>query len=437
MSRPAALRAVGPLALLLTAAAPVAAQVQVFAGARVLPVTAPPIESGVLVVEDGRIVAVGAEGEVEIPAGAVVRRLAGRTIVPGLVDSHSHVADVSGGDGSEPLQPAVRALDGVDFRADTIGKARAGGITTVNVMPGSGLRLAGQTVYLKLRASGSRVEDWLLCPRAGICGGMKMANGTNSLRDRGEFPRTRGRSAALARGLFVRALDHRGKRERTAGDPAKAPARDLGLEAVLELLDGRRVVHHHTHRADDIETVLRLAEEFGFRVVLHHVSDGWTIADRIAAAPVLGVSINVMDAPGGKHENAGRRLETPAILDRAGVAVAISTDDSVTDSRFLLRSAALAVRGGLPEETALEAVTIVPARMLDLEARIGSLEPGKDADFAILSGAPFSAWTRVEETWVEGEQVFDRTGETGRFQAGGYRVYRERESGLAHLDSCD
>jgi imidazolonepropionase-like amidohydrolase len=399
-------------------------RVQVFRGARILPVEGAPIERGVLVVAEGRIVAVGAEGEVAIPEGARVRDLEGKTLIPGLVDPHSHIAEVAGGDRSGTLHPAARALDAIDVRAASVEKARAGGITTVNVMPGSGHLISGQTAYLKLRTGGARVEDWLLCtdPEGQVCGGLKMANGTNPLRDAGAFPRTRGRSAALVRAQFLRAAEHQEKLAAAKGDPARVPARDLGLEALVEVLQGRRIVHFHTHRADDILSALRLGEELGFRPVLHHVSDGYLLAPEIAAAGAA-CAINVMDAPGGKHENAGRRLETMAVLAAAGVDVAVQTDDPVTDSRYFLRSAALAVRGGLAPARALEAVTLAGARMLGLEGRVGSLVPGKDADFVVLSGDPFSVWTQVEETWVEGERVFDRSGEKRKYQVGGEGVF--------------
>jgi imidazolonepropionase-like amidohydrolase len=409
-------------------AIPAGAEVQAFFAATVHPAAGPPIAGGaVLLVEDARVLAVGVEGEVEVAAGAVRYTLAGKVLIPGLVDTHSHIGDDSGGDASKPLQPEVRALDGIDIRSPSFGRARAGGITTVNVMLGSGLLLSGQTAYLKLRAEGSRIEDWLLCVGEGrICGGLKMANGTNPQRPApGAHPQTRAKAAQLVRELFIKAQEHQARVAAAEGDAAKLPPRDLGLEALIEALEGRRVVHYHTHRADDIATVLRLAREFGFPVVLHHVSDGWALPEAIAAAGgVLGAAINVMDSPGGKHENAARRWETPAILATHGVPVAIQTDDSVTDSRFLLRSAALAVRGGLDREEALRALTVHGTRMLGLDHRLGTLAPGKDADFVVLSGDPFSVWTLVEETWVDGRRVFSRAGETRIFQTGGYGVFR-------------
>ncbi|RMF52791.1 MAG: amidohydrolase [Bacteroidetes bacterium] len=403
------MRNVGLLVLLLLWPSVALAQEQpvVFRGATLYPISGPPIEQGVLVVRQGRIVAVGPEGAVDLPDGAVVHDVTGKVIMPGLVDTHSHVGRVEGGDRSAPLHPAVRTLDAIDVRHSSVHRARAGGITTVNVMPGSGHLLSGQTAYLKLRR-GDTVEDLLLCrdPLQEICGGLKMANGTNPQGDP-PFPGTRARAAALVRQQFAKALAYRRKVEQAAGDASRMPERDLDMEALLEVLDGRRVVHFHTHRHDDILTVLRLRREFGFRVVLHHVSEAWKVADEIAAAGVPA-SIIVLDAPGGKQEASEIRMENGAVLENAGVDVAFHTDDLITDSRWFLRSAALGVRAGMSAAKALEALTLAGARMLDLADRVGSLEPGKDADFIVLSGDPLSVYTHVEQTWVEGQKVFDR-----------------------------
>jgi imidazolonepropionase-like amidohydrolase len=359
----------------------------------------------VLVVRDGLIARVGSIDDTEIPVGATVRDIAGLTVMPGLVDTHSHIGGGSGADGSAPLQPEVRILDSIDVRSPGLQRAQAGGITTVNVMPGSGHLCSGQTLYLKLR-DGETIDELLIRTEGGgIAGGLKMANGTNSQGD-APFPGTRAKSAALVREKFLAALDYRAKLERAAGDPAKLPARDLGLEVLLEVLDGKRIVQHHTHRHDDILTVLRLREEFGFRVVLHHVSDAHEVAAEIAAAGVP-CSATLVDSPGGKLEARGLSMETCAVLEKAGVAVALHTDDGITDSRLFLRSAALAVRAGMSRAKALEALTIAGARMLDLDERVGSLAVGKDADFVILDGDPLAARTRVLETWVEGHRVFD------------------------------
>lgn len=393
-----------------------------YTGATVINATGQTVKDGVLVVRGGKIVAVGPRSSTRVPGGAQVVDVAGKVIMPGIVDTHSHIGGAAGADGSAPIQPDVRVLDAVNVRDTSLMRARSGGITTVNIMPGSGHLLSGQTVYIKLRR-GSTIEDLAIRDAAGnLAGGIKMANGTNPLRanSTGPFPGTRAREASLVREQFVRAQDYREKVRRAAGDKTKLPPRDLSMEALAEALDGKRVVHFHTHRHDDILTAIRLSKEFGFRVVLHHVTEGWKVADEIARANVPA-SITVVDSPGGKLEAVDARLETAAMLDRAGVLVAIHTDDYITDSRLLLRSAALTVRGGLSREKAVYALTLAGARMLDLQDRTGSLEAGKDADFIVLSGDPFSVYTHVLETYVEGVKVFDRSDKQDRLYAtGGY-----------------
>jgi imidazolonepropionase-like amidohydrolase len=371
----------------------------------------------VLVVRAGRIVAVGPASEVRPPEGATVHDLSGAVLIPGLVDTHSHVGGGWGADGSKPIQPDVRIMDSIDCRDSGFQRAQAGGITTANVMSGSGHLMSGQTAYLKLRDSHTIDAMLYRWPDGAPMGGMKMANGTNSQRD-APFPGTRGKSAALVREQFVKAQAYRDKLARAGDDPKERPDRDLELEALLEVLDGRRIVQHHTHRHDDILTVLRLADEFGFRVVLHHASEAAKVADEIAAAGVP-VSLIMIDSPGGKLEAMDFDARAGGVLERAGASVAFHTDDWINDSRLFLRSGALGVRFGMSEAAALAALTLNGARMLDLADRIGSLEAGKDADFVVLSGPPFSVWTQVLETWVAGEKVFDRESAADRLWAEG------------------
>ncbi len=376
-----------------------------FTGATVIPVSGPPVTDGVLVIDGSKIVAVGPRAATPVPAGAEVVDATGKTIIPGLVCTHSHIGAPSGGDASSPIQPEARVLDAIDIRDPSVARARAGGLTTVNIMPGSGHLVSGQTLYLKLR-TGRTIEDLALRnPDGTVAGGLKMANGTNSLREP-PFPGTRGKSAALVRQELLKAREYQRKVAAAADDAAKRPDRNLAMEALVEVLEGRRVVHHHTHRADDILSVLRLKREFGFQVVLHHVSDAWQVADEIAAAGV-GCSIINLDSPGGKLEVRDIDWKNGAELVRRGVVTAVHTDDPITDSRWMLRSAALGVRGGMTREQALESVTLAGAKLLGLDQRLGSLEPGKDADLVVLSGDPLSVYTRVLETWIDGERVFD------------------------------
>lgn len=396
---------------------------QAFVGATLHPVDGPIIEDGVLVVEDGVFVAVGPRADTPVPAGARVVELSGRHVIPGLVDTHSHIGGGQFNDALGPIQPALSAIDTIDVSHVSVARVRAGGVTTANVMPGSGKLMGGQTAYLKLRDA-STVDELLLCrPRAAplpvpesgplrrreICGGMKLANGTNPQGEGGD-PRSRMGAAwlqreALARGeAFV---------EEGASD-----LRDLEAQGLAEVVTRQRTVHFHTHRADDIATIVGLRREFDLDVVLHHVSEAWKVVD-LLAADAIPCSLIVIDAPGGKQEAQQLALHNGALLEAAGVPVAFHTDDPITDSRLFLRSAGLAVRAGMTPSGALAALTLVPAQMLHLDDRIGSLTVGKDADFAVLSGPPLSVWTHVDETWVEGTRVFDRSTDAGRHLATG------------------
>jgi imidazolonepropionase-like amidohydrolase len=190
---------------------------------------------------------------------------------------------------------------------------------------------------------------------------------------------------------------------------------------------GKRIVHHHTHRHDDIMTAIRISREFGFPVVLHHVSEGWKVAEEIAQAGVP-CSMILVDSPGGKLEARYLLPETGRILEQAGVRTAFHTDDWITDSRIFFRMAAMAVRAGMSREKALEGLTLAGAEMIGLEKRIGSLAVGKDADFIVLNGDPLSVYTKVEQTWVEGQKVFDRADPDDRLYAvGGYGAGHDQE----------
>ena len=421
--------------LLLTAAAALGAQEtpQAFIGARLLPIVGEPIESGTLVVHRGKILAVGAD--VEVPAGAERHDASGKWLMPGLVDTHSHVGGVSGGDRSGPIQPEVRTLDSINARDARIQKAQAGGVTTANIMSGSGHLLSGQTTYVKYRDA--KTVDGLVLRNAdgSVAGGIKMANGTNPRRDP-PFPGTRAKAAALLRARLIEAREYREKVARAAAEGDDPPARDLGLEALAEALEGTRIVHHHTHRHDDILTVLRIAEEFGLRVVLQHASDAHLVAEEIAASDeVIGTSLILIDAPGGKIEAKDNDFSSGAALEAAGALTGFHTDDGVTDSRFFLRQAALAVRAGMSRERALYGMTMAGAVMMDLSDRVGSLEPGKDADFILLDGDPLSVYAHVLETWVDVERVFNRADPDDLLYAvGGYGASHDQWMSVHDLE---
>jgi len=309
--------------------------------------------------------------------------------------------------------------------------AVAGGITTANIMPGSGNVIGGQTVYVKLR--GRTIESMRIADMP-VLGGLKMANGENP-KGYGsgrrnvppQAPGTRMKVAALQREQFIKARDYQQKwaayrKAAAAGKDVPQPEKDLALEPLVEVLERKRTVHFHSHRADDLMTALRIASEFDFEIVLHHVTEGYRVADELARRKVP-VSLTLVDSPGGKLEAAALLEENAAILDKAGVKVAINTDDFITESRFFLRTGGIAMRGGMSEDAALRALTLHPAQMLHLDGRLGSLEKGKDADFVVLSGPPFSIYTQVLETYIDGVRVFDRSQpKDWAYQAGGFAL---------------
>ena len=381
-----------------------------FINTRIIPIVGDPIEQGILIVQNGKITAVGDARTVRLSSEVTIVDLKGKVIMPGFVDTHSHVGSPAGADSTAPIQPDVRILDSVNPRALSLQRAQAGGITTVNVMPGSGHLDSGQTLYLKLRDDALKIDDLLILDKDGkYMGGIKFANGTNALRTgSGPFPGTRAKSAALVRDQFIKAQEYRAKIAKAGSDKTKLPPRDLAMEALVEVLDRKRVVHFHTHRHDDIMTALRLAKEFNFRIVLQHVSEAWKVADEIAKSGAHS-SIIMIDSPGGKLETVEVDYKNGAALEKAGAPFGFHTDDGITDSRWFIRSAGVAVRAGLSRDKALYAMTMAGAIMLDMADRVGSLETGKDADFIVLSGDPLSIYTHIEQTWVEGKKVFDRS----------------------------
>jgi len=400
---------------------------------RLHPVSSAPIDQAVMIVQNGKIVAVGTQKEVTIPEGAERHELPNAVIIPGLVDTHSHIgiyprpsvpAHSDGNEMSGPVQSGIRALDAIFPDDPGIRMAVAGGVTTANIMPGSGNVIGGQTLYVKLRG---RTVEQMQIVGAKVVGGLKMANGENPKgygRNKGVAPFTRMKVASLQREQFVKAREYQQKWQRyreVEGDKkGPMPDRDINLEPLVEVLERKRTVHFHCHRADDLLTAMRIAEEFDFEIVLQHATEGYRVVDELVAKKIP-VSLTLVDSPGGKAEVMGLLEENAGILDQKGVLVALNTDDSVTESRFFLRTGSMAVRGGMSESSALKAITLNAAKMMHLDHQLGTLEKGKDADFVILSGAPFSVYTQVLETYIDGQRHFQR-GERRdwSYQSGGY-----------------
>ena len=369
--------------------------------ARIVPITSPPF-TGTLLATDGVITAVGPE--LEIPEGVQRIDAHGAWLLPGLIDAHVHLGmhpegeDSSGTDVNEMTDPnmaAVRAIDAIDPFDPGFDDALAGGITTVNVNPGSGNPIGGQTVAI--HTHGRWIDEMVLRAPSGI----KSALGENPKRiygGKGKTPSTRLGTAMVIREAFIEAQNYM-----AAADPAK---RDAKLEALAMVLRREIPWRQHAHRTDDVATALRLAEEFGYELVLDHGTEAHVLADVVAArnVPVL---IGPLFTTKSKVELRGRSLANPRRLAEAGVEISIITDPPVIPINFLIHQCTLAVKEGLDPDTALRAVTINPAKVLGLEDRLGSLEVGKDADVVLWSGDPLNVLSRALRVWIGGKQVME------------------------------
>ncbi|WP_250444472.1 amidohydrolase [Actinotalea sp. C106] len=386
-------------------------------GGYVVPITSAPLDGGTVLLVDGRITAVG--HDVEVPAGARVVDATGRWVLPGLVEAHGHVGVAEEGEGREgddvnemtgPDMAGVRALDGINVDDEGFRDALSGGITTVVVKPGSGNPIGGQTVAIKTWG-GRTVDEQVISEAVSI----KSALGENPKRvygDKKQLPSTRLGAAKVIRDAFVEAQHYRAARDAAAAKDEPF-ARDLGLEALARVLDGELAWDQHCHRHDDIATALRLAEEFGYRLVLNHGTEGHKLADVLAERDVP-VIYGPMFTSRSKPELRDRAMTNLAAMAAAGVRVAITTDHPVVPINYLVHQATMAVKDGLPRTTALEALTTNPAAFMGLEARVGALEPGRDGDVVLWSADPLDVHSRVEHVLVEGVTVYTWDAEAAR-----------------------
>ncbi len=382
-------------------------------GGRVVPVTGEPIEGGTVLLDAGKIVAVGGP-DLEVPAGAEVIDAAGKWVLPGFIDAHAHVGlaeEAEGWAGSDvnemtnPVTAYVRALDAINPADQGFRDAIGGGVLAVNINPGSGNPIGGQTAAVK--CWGRVVDQMVLREPAGL----KSALGENPKRvygERKETPSTRLGTAAVIREAFVQASNYLARLAAAEDQPPserKPVDRDLGLEALGRVLRREIPWRQHCHRADDIATAMRLSREFGYRLVIDHGTEAHLLADLIAAESIP-VIIGPLFTSRSKVELRNRSLANPGRLAAAGVTIAITTDHPVVPINFLIHQASLAVKEGLDRETALAAVTINPARILGIDDRLGSLEPGKDADLVIWSGDPLDVTSRAERAYQDGREIY-------------------------------
>ncbi|WP_409462363.1 amidohydrolase [Amycolatopsis sp. GA6-003] len=397
-------------------------------GGYVVPVGAAPIEGGTVLIEDGRISRVGTEADVEVPEDAELVDASGSWVLPGFIDAHAHLGVHEDGEGwagndtnemTDPNGARFRAVDGIDPYEPGFDDALAGGVTSVVIKPGSGNPIGGQTIGVK--TWGRSILDMTFAEQVSV----KSALGENPKRVYGEkkvTPSTRLGVAAILREAFTKARNYQAKREhaRSEGKPFET---DLTNETLAKVLDGELYWDQHVHRADDMVTAIRLADEFGYKLVINHGTEGHLIADLLAEREIP-VILGPLFTTKSKVELRNRTLRSAGILARAGVKIAITTDHPVIPINFLVYQAALAVKDGLDPETALKALTLHPAQMLGLDDRIGTLTPGLDADVVLWSGDPLDVMNRAMRVFVRGQEVYHFDESTGEGVSADRR-YRE------------
>ncbi len=373
------------------------------------------IEGGMIQIdkESGKIVAVGKK--LTVGKGDEVIDAAGKVIHPGYIDTHTHLGlheESIGWEGrdvnemTDPTTPQMRAIDGVYMGDEGFRDALKAGITTVEVKPGSGNVIGGLCVTLKTWSPGpGRIVDSAVLRSPS---GMKAAFGENPKRVYGEqkkSPSTRMGVAATFRDIIIRTLNYLEKQ--TKAEPDKPFERDLKLESLALVLRGEIPFRIHSHRADDIMTVLRIRDEFGFPMVLEHCTEAWKVADELVKRNIAA-SVGPLMTSRSKVELRDRTFRAPSLLQQAGVKVSICTDHPVIPIQHLVTQVILAVRDGMDGREALKAVTINPAEMLGVDERVGSIAPGKDADIVIRDRHPLDITSIVEQVLINGQVVCRR-----------------------------
>lgn len=368
------------------------------------------IKNGRILIEDGKIKAVGTD--ISLPEDTEIIDAKGGIITPGLIDCHTHICNfneprtnpgprLDGNEGSDPITPQLRALDAVNPEDWAIEPVRKAGFTTVYTQPGSGNIIGGMGIAMKLR--GHTAEEMVIPGTEE----MKFALGENPKRFHGleqqRMPWTRMGTAALLRETLYKAKNYSDRLKAAETDPSKAPEPDFKLDALVKVVRGEQRVRIHCHRADDIMTAIRIGKEYGLDFTLEHATEGYKVRDVIAENHIICVVGPLLLAP-VKQEVWGLKLEDAGLLTEAGVKVCL-TADTGSETAWLPVHAGLLTRRGMLEEDIMKGLTIYPAEVLNLEHRIGSLEPGKDADIAVFDGNPLSNLTLCRMTMIEGEMV--------------------------------
>ncbi len=363
------------------------------------------IQNGTILIRDEKIEEIG-EGTIEIPSSYQVMDVDGSIITPGLIDVHTHlgIEEMETGEEGEdlneetnPITPELRVIDGIYMSDPAIEDARKAGVTTVQILPGSSNVIGGEMAVVKMRKDIVVDRCILKAPS-----GMKAALGENpkmTFGSKGKAPMTRMGVAAMLRQALIDAKeyqDHFEKGETT---------RHLDKENLVKVLTKEIPLRVHAHRADDIVTILRIKEEFDIEVTIEHCTEGHLIADYISERDVM-VSVGPTMSPKSKIELKNKSWETPKALADANILFTLTTDHSVIGIEHLITSAIMAVKHGISEQQALQAITYSAAVYMGVEDRVGSLEKGKDADLVIWNGDIFDLRSDVTHTMIDGEFVF-------------------------------
>ncbi len=405
------------LALGLSGGAAAQQQPVLITGATILTASdAGRIENGAVLFQNGRITAVGPASAVRAPGDAQVIDATGKYVIPGIIDAHSHIAADAINEGSVAVSSMVSIMDVIDPTDIAIYREAAGGVTTSHVMHGSANPIGGQNAIIKHRwgadAEGLLFEDAPPTIKFALGENPKRSNfgGIPGIPDR--YPQSRMGVMDVIRQAFVEATAYKAEWDaynaRVARGDRNAipPRRDLQLDPLVEILEGTRYVHSHSYRADEILQLMRLAEEFGFRIhTFQHVLEGYRVADEIREHGAHASTFS--DWWAYKVEAYEAIPYNAAIMTQRGVIVSINSD-SGEEARHLNQEAAKTMKwGGLTEEEALALITINPAIQLNIQDRVGSIEVGKDADLVIYDNYPLSSYAKVRTTFVDGEVVFD------------------------------
>jgi len=365
------------------------------------------IEKGTVLIEGKIIKALGKK--VKVPENTEIVDVSGKVVMPGLIDSHNHIGGhaeaedppFDNNEWTSPITPHVRMIDGVNPLDEGFETALKGGVTAIFCTPGSANVISGTASVLK--TFGRTIDDMIVKDPAA----MKMAFGRKRPRPSSDipYPQTRMGTAAILRNALVKTQTYMRKKEAAERDPEKEPPEpDIGLEYLSMVLRREMPAHIHMSRADDIMTVARISDEFGFDWCIAHGFDAVTVADELAKRKV-GVSLGPFIYP-DRAPDIKWMPEAAALLHKAGVKIALQTDGpAVFPTQYLSLVAAAAARAGLDEWEALKAITINAAEIIRVENRLGSLEPGKDADLVVFSRHPFKWRSKVEQVFINGEEV--------------------------------